>query len=398
MSSCSSTSIKRVRKKPLLSSATNNNINIPEDVLLSYIFIRLRAKQLAQMRTLSKTWNALLSHPSFIQSHLDRSINTNDEILMVFYNGVFSQHKPFTAHPSRSPSEDLAYLIKPPPGPGYNVVIGSVNGLICFADYIIHRRSFRIWNPSISALIALPPYTISEDYPKDACSFRFGFDPKTSDYKLVKIAYRFDRHVLIEKYFPVEVYSMRKDSWEFITAKFPSHIRYIHEPPNEAYVDGYDGHVHWLCSIDTDKTLQTIMAYDLNLETFSEILLPDSIQRNRNRSRRNALGVWSRKLCVISCNYQDGDCEVWVMDKCKVAGSWIKLHVLSGFSGDIVPIGFTLNSKFLFRHDDNLALYDPNASASKHFKAIRPVESPTKVAQYIDSLVWPVSSRKGLGP
>nr|XP_043617038.1 F-box protein CPR1-like [Erigeron canadensis] len=352
-SSTSSTIIKRVAKKPLLLAT-----NIPEDVLLSNIFIRLPAKQLAQMRSLSKTWNALLSHPSFIQSHLDRSIKTNDEILVFFYNVDFSHREPCTAHPSGSPSEDLTKLIKPLPG--YNSVIGSVNGLICYIKYYsyCHIHSLRIWNPSLSATIALPPYIDIGVY-DPVPSFRFGFDPKTCDYKLVKIAYSFDMNDnLIEEFLPVEVYSMRKDSWESITERFPSHITCFRNL-NEVYVDGYDGHVHWHCYVDTNYMLETIIAFDLNLETFSEILLPDAIQSNRGRS--NALGVWSRKLCVISC-IEDGDCEVWVMDKYKVATSWMKLHVLSGFSGNIDPIGFTLN-----------------------------VDSSTRVAQYIDSLVWPVA-------
>nr|XP_043617099.1 F-box/kelch-repeat protein At3g06240-like [Erigeron canadensis] len=386
--------MKRVRKKPLLSAA-NSNINIPEDVLLSNICIRLPAKQLAQMRSLSKTWNALLSHPSFIQSHLDRSINTNeDEILVFFYNVDFSHREPCTAHPSGSPSEDLTNLIKPLPG--YNSIIGSVNGLICYLKYYsyYHIHSLRIWNPSLSATTALPPYIDIGVY-DPVPSFRFGFDPKTSDYKVVKIATRFDSlNFMTEEFLPVEVYSMRKDSWEFITERFPSHIKRIQDL-DKVHVDGYDGHVHWLCYVDTKHMLHTIIAFDLNLEIFSEILLPDCIRSNCGR--RKALGLLSRNLCVISCNYYDGyDCEVWVMDKYKVASSWIKLHVLSGYSGDIIPIGFTLNGKFLFGHDRTLALYDPNAAASKLFKAMKPVHSSTRVAQYIDSLVWPVNVKHKL--
>nr|XP_043617109.1 F-box/kelch-repeat protein At3g06240-like [Erigeron canadensis] len=346
MSSCSSTSIKRVRKKPL-SSATNNNISIPDDVLLSNIFFRLRAKQLAQLRSLSKTWNAHLSHPSFIQSHFDRSINTNEnEILVLFCDDNHPYTEPYTAHPSASPCEDVTYLIKDPLG-GITI-IGSVNGLICLSNYVNHPDSFYVWNPSLSASIALPPYTKivkCKDALKYGLSFRFGFDPKTSDYKLVKMRYIMDTlNNIIEEFLPVEVYSTQKDSWEFITEKFPSHITWVY-------------------------------THNQN----------DEVSR-----RRNALGVLSRKLCVISC-IRDGDCEVWVMDKYKVASSWMKIHVLSGYSGNIDPIGFTLNGKFLFGHDLRLALYDPNAAASKLFKATRTDDTLTRVALYIDNLGWPVA-------
>ncbi|KAI3789911.1 hypothetical protein L2E82_02717 [Cichorium intybus] len=51
------------------------------DELLGNIFIRLLAKQLAQMRSVSKSWNALLSQSSFVQSYVHRS---NDDFFFVF--------------------------------------------------------------------------------------------------------------------------------------------------------------------------------------------------------------------------------------------------------------------------------------------------------------------------
>ncbi|CAI9296163.1 unnamed protein product [Lactuca saligna] len=109
---------------------------LPNDIL-SNIFIRLLAKQLAQMRCVSKTCNDLLSSPSFVKSHLDHSRHKNDEILLVFYH-LFSLHsKPFTSHPLRSPHLELTDFIKLPTNlqserDHHGYVIGSVNGLICF--------------------------------------------------------------------------------------------------------------------------------------------------------------------------------------------------------------------------------------------------------------------------
>ncbi|CAH1424364.1 unnamed protein product [Lactuca virosa] len=84
--------------------------NLPFE-LLSIIFIRLLAKQLAQMRCVSKSWNALLSESSFVKSHLHHSINNKDQILLVFYHKASSSDpNQFTAHPSRSPHLQLIKL------------------------------------------------------------------------------------------------------------------------------------------------------------------------------------------------------------------------------------------------------------------------------------------------
>ncbi|KAL7586526.1 hypothetical protein Lser_V15G36590 [Lactuca serriola] len=103
--------------------------------VLSDIFIRLLAKQLAQMRSVCKSWNALLSQSSFIKSHLHRSVHNNHEFLLFYENCETLQldSEPFTAHPSTSPHVELTDFIKLPAtlqSRGANV-IGSVNGLIC---------------------------------------------------------------------------------------------------------------------------------------------------------------------------------------------------------------------------------------------------------------------------
>ncbi|KAL7586395.1 hypothetical protein Lser_V15G36429 [Lactuca serriola] len=129
---------------------------LPNDIL-SNIFIRLLAK-----------------------SHLDHSRHKNDEILLVFYH--------------RSPHLELTNFIKLPTNlqseryhHGY--VIGSVNGLICFQYGPYLDGDYYIWNPSLSALLILPPSDMPDyDYEDLVGIFpRFGYDPTTDDYKLVKL-------------------------------------------------------------------------------------------------------------------------------------------------------------------------------------------------------------------
>ena len=146
---------------------------------------------------------------------------------------------------------------------GNCILIGSVNGLICF----ISRGSIRcpnpsvhIWNPSLSALLSLPPYTI--DSLCDGAYLRFGFDPKADDYKVVKVI-RF-KGSNIRNGWPVEVYSMRKGSWEVITERFPSQV--IDFCRDELCVGWHDGRVYWLDYNYMTKQL-TIVAFDLHEKT-----------------------------------------------------------------------------------------------------------------------------------
>ncbi|XP_071729004.1 F-box protein CPR1-like [Rutidosis leptorrhynchoides] len=328
------------------SCLTATMVNIPDDVLRNNIFIRLPAKQVARMRSLSKTWNHVLSDPSFIKSHLHHSIHKTTTIkLMIFSNTE--------------------------PNPTDNVE--------CFLN---------LWNPSLSALIVLPnsniPFVL--DGRCNQSVFRFGYDPKTDDYKVVMLTYVHKNQEGIE-WHPIKVYSVQKGYWESISEKFSAHITGFY-CVNEVSGDGHDGHVHMLCYLDASSISQTIIAFDLGDETFSEISLPDPIQRYNN-SQTNVLGVLFEKLCVMSCMSQ-GDCEVWVMEEYGVTTSWVKRLVFTQlFTGHNIPLGFTLRGELIFEFGDrHLALYDSNGDILKVLKTIEKEVIYLKIVQYVDSLVW----------
>ncbi|GJV02814.1 F-box domain containing protein [Tanacetum coccineum] len=351
--------------------------HIPEDVLWN-ILICLPAKQVAQMRCVSKPWNALLSQPSFIKSHLDHHLTHDDEILLVFISGAFSTRYPVTAHPSRSPILQLPNLIKQPKVDTSSLykssdLIGSANGLICFSssETVVH-----IWNPSLSALATLPDidYTLDAN---DHMQFRFGYDPINDDYKVVKVMFRLGGSNLdeIQGSIKMEVYSLKRGGfWQSVNG-FPSNVSFICNI-DEVCIDG---HLYWNCYVNA--TRKTIVDFDLGAETFSEISLPDSISYH-------VLGVLFQKLCLISC-YTYSGCEVWLLMDHK----WVKHNVISQLDGSIEPIGFTSKNEFLFTTgDSHLALYDPDAAAVRLF-SMNTQDTYPKVVEYVESLVWPPSLR-----
>ncbi|XP_023764322.1 F-box/kelch-repeat protein At3g06240 [Lactuca sativa] len=249
-------------------------------------------------------------------------------------------------------------------------VIGAINGLICLSK------------PSYSDMSTIPPPHSMLPRLHYETSIRFGFDPKTDDYKLVKLTGLRDTANCfgsVKEWVQVEVYSMRKKSWEFITQPFPSYITRI---KNNDYlcVDGHDGHLHW-----ENKIEETIVAFDLGSETFREILLPDSILDSNHRFHR--LVVLDGKLCEISCRY-DGAWEVWVMEEYGVPQSWVKRHVFPKFTFASwrLPFGFTSHNELL--HVDEhaqLVLYDLVANKTK----LTPKKQiANKIVEYVDSLVW----------
>nr|XP_043619615.1 F-box/kelch-repeat protein At3g23880-like [Erigeron canadensis] len=376
---------------------------LTEDVL-SNIFIRLPAKQLVQMRCVCKPWSAFLSESYFIKSHLNHSNKDNEIVLLfdvAFDYGILSyQAFPCAAHDlSKSPVIQLNDHVKLPfnfPQSALNKygghVIGSVNGLICF--YIgryYDVKGIYIWNPSLSVIMCL---TDVHTGGYRELGFGFGFDPKTDDYKVVKLPD--DNHESGRWREPVEVYSMKKGSWEFIVDKFPKGVHRYPKDVSKCYIDNHDGHIHWLCYYFNNKVvriIKTIVAYNLGGESFRHISLPDSIAYNDQYRWHNVLSMLGGKLCVVSCaRGDDGKFEVWVMNEYGVADSWVKSHVLSKLNLEAGtcrrPFGFTLNNKFLFydRSRGLLGWYDQDIDKVTHFRS--DTADPTRVVQYVDSLVW----------
>ncbi|KAJ9554352.1 hypothetical protein OSB04_018397 [Centaurea solstitialis] len=400
--------------------------NLPGE-LLSEILIRVPSKPLARMRSVSKPWNHLLSQPSFIKSHLHRSLHNQeeDETLLVLLSGNYDESCSITAHLSQSPHLQLPDFIEfpnsPPPRDDYSVTFfGSVNGLICYAfrtdhdDYVI-----QIWNPSLSTVLTLPPFNGPCWFPVDNYNyqlhFRFGYDPKTDDYKLVKLMsytlpsdltdYLDGTKVIQPNWYfdnsandveEVEVYSMRNGSWKLIESRLPSHVRGIVDE-QVVCADGYDGRLHWIGST-VNGNKQTMVTFDLGVEAFGEIPLPNSVVSFNGRRWNGGLGIYSGKLCVMS-SHKLNDFEVWVMNEYGVAESWTKLRVFSDFGDVIEPYGFTTTNKFLFStrsgsggwlcsdNYDQLNIYDPDADTVKSFGTLR-MRIWTKIVRYVESLVW----------
>ncbi|XP_071698459.1 F-box/kelch-repeat protein At3g06240-like [Rutidosis leptorrhynchoides] len=346
---------------------------LPGDVLRNNIFIRLPAKQLALLRSLSKTWNLVLSDSSFIKSHLHHSIHNkqddNQTEIIAFYFACLDDLSGtyFTLNASRSSYEEHCNYIKLPPS-GFNHVIGSINGLICFSN---DNGVVYLWNACLSS--ALIPIISGSRF---GGYFRFGYDPKIDDYKVVNVRYSCKRRL-------IKVYSVRKGCWESITAKFPSHITKINR--NDVLGDGYNGRVHWLCNVDdpnNNNIKETILAFDLNLETFSEISLPPDFVKC-TRQRTNVLGVLFEKLCVMSC-ISGGDCEVWVMEEYGTT-SWVKRVFPDLFNLPIDAVGFSLRGDLLIRgRDHGLILYNPNADDQVKLLNTRLIDKLMHISYFVD--------------
>ncbi|XP_028056172.1 putative F-box protein At1g47790 [Camellia sinensis] len=188
----------------------------PDEIMVE-ILQRLPTKSLIKFRSVSKSWNSLITSPNFINTHLTHSLTSNSYInsygnlpLMIVRQCV-SIPPPRTEHyklcidteDSFDEYKDLEIPIKSRCLPFF-YAIGYAKGLFCLFD----QDRFFLWNPSIRKSMAMPKPTIKAAFHRHG----FGFDPRNNDYKVVRIVNFYPTMEAPTTH--IEVYSLNAASWK----------------------------------------------------------------------------------------------------------------------------------------------------------------------------------------
>ncbi|KAI8006911.1 F-box protein [Camellia lanceoleosa] len=131
---------------------------IPRELLID-ILTRLPAETLVRSTLVSKSWYSLITSPSFISHHLNRTIsNPNNTHLLLRYCTEDPIEQEYYSlrldDPITNTFNEYAKLkfpftcIDPPFG-----IVGSCNGLICISDdQACYNHEMFLWNPLIRSL------------------------------------------------------------------------------------------------------------------------------------------------------------------------------------------------------------------------------------------------------
>ncbi|XP_059285001.1 F-box/kelch-repeat protein At3g06240-like [Lycium ferocissimum] len=222
-----------------------------------------------------------------------------------------------------------------------------------------------LWNPAIRRSITLPKPTHVQfgSYGPHIC-LGFGFDQKTHDHKVVRIAYLHDDHeantVLPSK---VEVYSLSTGLWKTVNSKI--HCKIIEYVYTSVYLSGA---IHWISYTENEggEFTNSLLVFDLSKEKFSEIGLPQELVHVSpfDLSVRLCGGqismIWFKKGC--DCGESWDRCAVWVMNQYGELESWTKKFVVVLEGGISHVIGFTGNGESLVMdYNGDLLSYNPES-------------------------------------
>nr|XP_023910082.1 F-box protein CPR1-like isoform X2 [Quercus suber] len=265
-----------------------------------------------------------------------------------------------------SSSDQIQHIDFPLTSGGGNhfILIGSANGL--FSLYEPDR--YILWNPSIRKFIILPnPRITFESHGKIRSHSAFGFDPRTNDYKVVRIVFQNGTETSEAAKIPVvEIYSLNEGSWRITSAgnSFSpgftfSYSDWIRPPAS------LNGAVHFVAN---DNRL--ILSFDLGDEVFRMIPVPNGAFGIGDYVITSVIGGSLSLICHDNLLDTKKCCSIWVMKEYGVVDSWTKEFTFDSIGGLLLCLqkngNILVESQIYYHLPCEISSYDPKSKQIKN--------------------------------
>ncbi|XP_047339494.1 F-box protein CPR1-like [Impatiens glandulifera] len=275
------------------------------DEIVTDILSRLPVKCLLRSRCVSKFWLALITSPYFIKLHLNRSVQTKDNLSLFMWDEYLCRLNFDFIDDHDLPPTIVDY--SPFRFKDGSILHGTSNGLVCMSTSM---DIFYIWNPSTRKSIQLPfsPLQMTEHpdiFQEHTCGF--GYNRINDDYKVVRlVVFKTDVNGDFIN-FEIEVYSLKTNLWHK-----PEKFR--HYPNSCGTSDSIaGGAMHWISTIPTVESQlerkSLIVAFDMGTEKYRIIPHPKYNPGPLSCLYLNTLGG-----CLsVSCHYCSMNVDVYVL-------------------------------------------------------------------------------------
>ncbi|XP_050245781.1 F-box/kelch-repeat protein At3g23880-like isoform X3 [Quercus robur] len=365
------------------------------DEILTHIFTFLPIKSIIICTSVSKTWKSLIQNPTFISTHLHHS-HTKSQNLFLLLNISRNDREVYALHKEDDDPDFTEYTsFESPfhaPAPGFHEVVGTCNGLLCLS--YDHANDIFLWNPCVRKFLQLPYPDVTVDTHGVSCtSFGFGFDPKTNDYKVVRILSIMGSPSDFVKSRPVvEVYSLSTGEWRMLSASAslpPVCAKISHRPPAFA-----NGALHWI-AVTNDKK-RFVLVFDLGDEVFRQILLPE-LPSYTGKMMWTRVSVYGNSIAGFQRRVETGQINIWVMKEYGVASSWTKFSHQCPTLGmpSPCPVGFRRNGEVILLNIGlELVSWNPDSQNIKNLEINGYFD--TFCGSYVESLFLFDKATKGV--
>ncbi|KAK9079724.1 hypothetical protein SSX86_001397 [Deinandra increscens subsp. villosa] len=280
---------------------------LPSEIIEAILTL-LPAKSLGRFKSVSKTWNSLISDPKFIKKNLQHHPQTPTKLILLSdtdslqYSLDTNQFLPYLNINNNDDDDDIPATAVKEVSFRFKEIFGSCNGLVLAKD---ENDTIFMINPATQDRfeVPLPPFVLPDDIDLIVW-YGFGYDSSTDDYKVVSLTIWYLRR----EYEPysmdtyVSLYSLRNNSWNKLSNS--SHFFGLHaDSPVVINQSSYQ----WF------NDFSTISAFSFTTEEFSEFRLQFlDLFKNRLVQFYDLVDIGG-KLGVF-LRVGGGGFEMWVME------------------------------------------------------------------------------------
>ncbi|CAN0927041.1 F-box/kelch-repeat protein At3g06240 [Linum grandiflorum] len=304
---------------------------IPQDVL-TRIFLRLPVKSLIRFRSVSKSWNSIISSPVFVSLYSGHHLRRRPtHFLFSIFFRLFNQILMFHPDPEDNsfPVTNDEQIHWPFPYYGNFQLVGSCNGLLCL--FFRQSRALCLWNPAIQKYVTLDPppmdMVMEGSLMNRFTAFMFGF--AADEYKIVTIAgsYNFGGRFITYHGGGTDmyIYELSKNSWK---KKKNTYSNSILVGSNGAGQVWYNGGVHWIGKnvYGEGGRMWKVICFDMADECYIEMGLPEEVSSDDETRFLSLTVTNTASFGLVQFNgWNNSKCWVWAMEEYGEATSWKKM-------------------------------------------------------------------------
>ncbi|XP_012843128.1 PREDICTED: probable F-box protein At5g47300 [Erythranthe guttata] len=348
----------------------DNKSHLPPEIIEIILSKLSSVKSLLRFKSVSKSWNTIITDPVFVQNHIQKSKESNSQNLFLcrvrssspirFSVVEFDDDEKF---------QTLPVVIEAPFGCGL---------VLCFCDGILLLTNracmkFVLWNPSTR--------TAEKLWHRNCCrkaAFGLCRDPNTDDFKVV-----------VADWYDYSVYSCKNKSW--IAMKREYEVEYTglglnpmkNNTPKGVCVDGA---TYWFWS---DMYVTKIVYYDPRDDKFKILGKPENLGESKIVYLVNFRG----SLCLYCNLFGKFKFRIWTKENGIDNNSWKELITVEyNMSNSSLFQLCSVGNKILFRvTDDELIIYNPcekRLEESEDYKLL--FRGGVVPVPYMESMYFPI--------
>ncbi|KAK3007190.1 hypothetical protein RJ639_015486 [Escallonia herrerae] len=346
--------------------------DLPEDVVREVLQM-LPVKSLLRYKSVCKNWYTLITNPSFTTAQLNCNTTLKRKHCILVKRFLPKSNKSVMSFLSDEISGDdyvkSTEITIPHSNEYLERMLGPCNGLVCLTDH----RDIILCNPSIRVFKVLP--APSFNYPQglfsDTIGVGFGFDPLSSEYKVIRIAQLHedddDRAGYVFHYVKVEIYDLSTNTWREIDTVVP----FVWFFPCSELL--FNGHFHWWAD-DKNHGGESMLSFHISTEVFQQIRLPDVCAFPDGNKR--AFLVLNESIALLLFNpSEETSFDIWLLTEYGVAESWTKQFTIGPLVQVEQPLLFWKHGLLLEKTNGQLVSCDLKSQRLKEFQMYGAQES-----------------------